>query len=140
MKTSKFVDSIIEEVNPLELPKEDGTGYVWHSMVDCYLYVMNRLLSLSPNAYLDMYLIIAKLWNVSFVRAKDDYHNCFHKFVTERKQFMMLDDPKAKSFFRMFLMGAHRKTGTTFNAEAFRAAFDLFQEHIQYERNNKVIK
>ena len=131
MKTSKFVDSIIEEVNPLELPKEDGTGYVWHKMEDCYVYVMESFHSIAPAGYVDFYLVIAEIFHVPFSKAKEMYEHWFASQMEKRYHLIEWTSPMAKKLFRKFLVCAHKMRKTSFDLTAFDNAFEIYQQHIK---------
>ena len=139
-KSNKFIISIIKEVNPLELPKEDGTSYVFHSMVDCYLHVIKVMCGIATKGYVDLLLIIAELYHCTFTKAKDIYYCHFKRNIPDRIILIMLEEPKAKHFFRKFLISAHGYTNTIFSSDAFETAFEMFKNQLEYERNNKIIK
>ena len=73
MRPSKFVESIIRQVNPMELPKEDGTAYVFLNSQENYVYVMNKIYTIAPRGYVDIEVVLCGLYNWKMSKANDTY-------------------------------------------------------------------
>ena len=58
--------SIINKVNPLWLPNEDGTGCVFASNTDCYVYFMDKCFEVAPKGYMDLLVLLAEVYGWNF--------------------------------------------------------------------------
>jgi hypothetical protein len=124
---SKFVRSIIQQVNPLELPDDDGNGKVFRSKQEMYLYVMDRCRGIAKNKYIDLFIIIGELYNWNFAKVTKVYALYFKKQF-EKKRYLLIDlgDSECKMFYRKLLICLHLSTGTEFDYTPFESAFLVY--------------
>ena len=131
MRTSKFINSIIQKVNPLELPAEDGTGLVFGSMTECYIYVMDFVADKAKNGWVDMYFILAEMYNLSFQTTKNTYIFYFQKQFPQRYEVLAWGEPKTKTFFRKLIMCLHSRKSSTYDMLSFEEAYKIHISHIK---------
>lgn len=130
MIPNKFVESIIEQVNPLMLPKEDGTAFVFDNLRSAYLYVMDKCLEIAPKGYVDLLLILTQLYGWKKSKALTFYEHHMKQRMGSRVFLLKLGDSKAKTFFRKFLFILSEYYKTDFDIYAFEQAYTLHKNHL----------
>ena len=128
---NKFIMSIIRQVNPLELPDEDGNGKVFNTLQDCYVYVMDKSYQMCKSGYVDLYIIISGLYNCKFSVSSQIYRQHMKKPVGVRYRLMDLGCNEARGFFRKFLSALHEMTGTDFELFSFENAYEIHMKHVK---------
>ena len=135
MRPSKFVESIIRQVNPMELPKEDGTAYVFLNSQENYVYVMNKIYAIAPRGYVDIEVVLCGLYNWKMSKANDTYIYWFKNKFVKRYHIIEYGEQKTKAFMRKFLISLHERTHTPFDLLAFDIAYKM---HLEYINSNKL--
>ena len=128
---NKFIMSIIRQVNPLELPDEEGNGKVFHTMQDCYIYVMDKCYKQCKGGYVDLYLVVSTLYNCKFSISSQIYRRHLKKPLGVRYQLLDLGESDAKGFFRKMLAALHEMTGTDFELFSFEPAWEIHVKHVK---------
>lgn len=126
----QFILSIIKEVNPLWLPKPDGTGYVFASKVDCYVYFMEKCHEVAPKGYMDLLVLLVGLYGWTFSQAIRFYKTYAEERMGERITLLKIGDLKSKAFYRKFITCLHDYFNTDFELQAFSNAWDIHKDHV----------
>lgn len=145
MISKKFVDSIINAVNPLWLPDEEGNGKVFTSYMDCYVYFMDKCLEVAPKGYMDLLVLLAEIYGWDFTTAVRFYRTFAGERMGERITLLKLGEGKSKAFYRKFITCMHEYFGTKFDLAAFSQAWEIHKTHTlskqlnvtDYEQGNK---
>ena len=134
MRPAKFVDSIIREVNPLEIPQEDGTAYVFHTRMDNYVCFMDLCYDIAPMGYIDLLVLLCRMFNWKLSTSKSVYTLHLKKVFAKRWHMIEFGDSKSKMFFRKLLICLHERTKTDFDLSAFERAFSVHLEHVKSKK------
>ena len=131
MKRSEaFGVSVVNQVNPLWLPKEDGTGLVFPSYLECYVYFMDKCHELAPKGYIDLCLILRGLYGWNFNSAVGFYKVNLAKKLGNRISLMKIGDEGTKLFFKKFLICLHDYYHNSFDMQTFEQAWTIHKQHI----------
>lgn len=129
MISNKFVTSIINEVNPLWLPKEDGTGKVFSSYTDCYVYFMDKCFEVAPKGYMDLLVLLVGIYRWPFNKAIVFFKTFAEKRMGDRVTLLKIGDLKSKAFYRKFITCMHDYYNTKFDLAAFSHAWEIHKNH-----------
>lgn len=130
MISNDFVLSIINKVNPLWLPNEDGTGCVFTSTTDCYVYFMDKCYDVAPKGYMDVLVLLVGLYGWNFSKAVGFFRNFAEERMGERITLLKVGDLKSKAFYRKFITCMHDYYHTSFDLQAFTQAWDIHKDHV----------
>jgi hypothetical protein len=126
MKASReFVEAIVNEVNPLWLPNKDGTGKVFRSRMECYIYFMDKCYEVAPKGYMDMYVILVRLYGWKFSKAESFYKLNMESVMGNRIVMLNLGDNGSKMFYRNFITCLHNYYKNEFQIAPFEAAWNF---------------
>lgn len=132
MKRSEaFGVSVVNQVNPIWLPREDGTGIVFPSYMDCYIYFMDKCQELAPRGYMDICMLLVGLYRWKFSMAISFYKVNLSKKLGNRISLMKIGDAETKMFYKTFLICLHDYYHTTFDMQAFEQAWQLHKQHVK---------
>lgn len=138
MISNKFVLSIINKVNPLWLPDEDGNGKVFTSYVDCYVYFMDKCLEVAPKGYMDLLVLLVGIYGWDFTKAIRFFRTFAEERMGERITLLKLGEPKSKAFYRKFITCMHDYYRTPFDLQAFSQAWEIHKEHMISKKFNVI--
>lgn len=136
MISNKFVMSIINKVNPLWLPNEDGTGCVFASNTDCYVYFMDKCYNVAPKGYMDLFVLLVGLYGWDFTQAVRFFRTYAEERMGERITLLKLGDGNSKAFYRKFITCMHEYYHTPFDLTAFSHAWDIHKNHMLSKQFN----
>lgn len=126
----KFILSIIKEVNPLWLPKPDGTGYVFASKVDGYVYFMDKCHEVAPKGYMDLLVLLVEIYGWDFTKAIRFFRTFAEERMGERITLLKIGDMKSKAFYRKLITCMHDYFDTQFDLQAFSNAWEIHKNHV----------
>lgn len=129
MISNKFVTSIINAVNPLWLPDEEGNGKVFTSYTDCYVYFMDKCLEVAPKGYMDLLVLFGGLYGWAFNKSIVFYKTFADERMGERITLLKIGDMKSKAFYRKLITCMHEYFGTNFELAAFSEAWEIHKNH-----------
>lgn len=145
MISRNFVISIINVVNPLWLPDENGNGKVFTSYTDCYVYFMDKCLEVAPKGYMDVLVLLAEIYGWDFTKTIRFFRTFAEERMGERITLLKLGEGKSKAFYRKFITCMHEYFETKFDLAAFSQAWEIHKTHTlskqlnvtDYEQGNK---
>ena len=124
----KFLQSLIESVNPLKLSNEDGSSKVFHSYSAVYQFVLESMEEWAVAPYFDIEFILSKMYNRKYTVIHSMYM-CYFKPLGIKEHHVVGPDKRAlKSFYRDFMRALHSYCETMFDTSQFDMAFNSFME------------
>lgn len=129
MISKQFVESIINEVNPLWLPDEKGNGKVFSSRTDCYVYFMDKCLEVAPKGYMDLLMLLVGIYGWDFTKAIRFFRTFAEERMGERITLLKIGDKNSKAFYRKFITCMHDYFHTPFELQAFSQAWEIHKNH-----------
>lgn len=124
----KFLQSLIESVNPLKLTNNDGTSRVFHSYSEAYQFVLEFIDQLSTYTYFDIEFILSKLYNRKYTEIHSMYMCYFKPLGIKQHHVVNPDKRELKAFYRDFMKALHSYCETMFDTSQFDMAFKLFTD------------
>lgn len=137
MISNIFITSIINKVNPLWLANKDGSGCVFASYIDCYVYFMDKCYDVAPKGYMDMFVLLVELYGWDFNKAVRFYKTYADERMGERITLLKVGDLKSKAFYRKFITCMHEYFRTDFDLNSFSKAWEIHKDHV-YSKQFKV--
>lgn len=136
MISNKFVLSIINKVNPLWLPNKDGTGCVFTTYTECYVYFMDKCHEVAPKGYMDVFVLLVELYGWSFTKAVGFFKTYAEERMGERITLLQVGDMKSKAFYRKFITCMHEYFHTKFDLSSFSQAWEIHKDHVLSKQLN----
>lgn len=129
MISKKFVISIINVVNPLWLPDEEGNGMVFTSYTDCYVYFMDKCLEVAPKGYMDLIILLVRIYGWTFNKSIVFFKTFAEERMGERITLLKIGEKNSKAFYRKFITCMHEYFETQFDLAAFSQAWEIHKTH-----------
>lgn len=124
----KFLQSLIEGVNPLKLSNEDGTSKIFHTYSEAYLYLLEKMDEWAVDTYFDTEFILSKLYKRKYPEIHSLYMSYCKPLGIKQHHVVRPDKREVKAFYRDFMKALHSYCETMFDTSQFDLAFNLYTE------------
>ena len=133
-----FVVSLLEKYNPFGLTWGEGRSMFFQQQVEAYLYIMVQSWVMAPRGYIELPLLIRKLY------VHLSYRDCIRVAKALRQyELDMLTvvenwaGRRAKRFFEQLCNGLCSLTNASYSSQMVDSAWQLFLQRMEIEKLRK---
>jgi hypothetical protein len=134
-----FVVSLLEKMNPFGLTQADGKSMFFQQQVDAYLYIMIQTWTQAPKGYIEMPLLIGRLYQHLTYKECVQVTQALRAF--QIKMVLKVSDwqsKEAKWFLDHLANGLCSLTYSSYCSQHVDSAWQLFQQRLEIEKMSKM--
>ena len=129
-----FVESLLEKCNPFGMSFADGRSMFFSQQSEAYLYVMLQAWRLAPRGYIEVPLLLKKLYrHIPFKSAVFLTMGMKPLGIKPVELIENWSHKEAKAFFERFLAGLCNIASTSYSTAYVDYAWQLFQQRLEIE-------